>query len=454
MPRRTPPASAHPPLDHRLRRMVGRDPGEPHRTATPLELLFDLTFVVAFSQAGSQAAHLLELGHFAPAFIGFSFAVFAICWAWINYSWLASAYDNDDVFFRVATMVADARRLLLALGMPDVLPLDRRRRPRRQRRDGRRLRRHARRDDRPLAAGRAPRPRAPARRAHLRDRRRRSQVGWVAADLHQPVAARAMLGLSPCSTLSSSRAVRSSVAWAARRGIAHHIAERYGLLVIITLGEVVLGTILAISAVVEEQGWTVDAALVAFGGTALAFGMWWVYFTMPSGKVLHGSGTRIRVGLRPPLHLRLARGDRRGAARRRLRIEGTAHIGDVQALLTVVVPVAVFSVALFTLYSLLLQQFDPFHIGLFLASLVPLAASIAAVDGRREHGHRHRALRVLADRRDRRLRDRRTPTSGGRPRRTLRHGARGRHPPVPPRLSRAEGRMPRHPPLDRARSLG
>ena len=36
----------------------------------------------------------------------------------------------------------------------------------------------------------------------------------------------------------------------------HHIAERYGLLVIITLGEIVLGTILAISAVVEEDGWT------------------------------------------------------------------------------------------------------------------------------------------------------------------------------------------------------
>ena len=34
----------------------------------------------------------------------------------------------------------------------------------------------------------------------------------------------------------------------------HHIAERYGLLVIITLGEVILGTILAISAVVEETG--------------------------------------------------------------------------------------------------------------------------------------------------------------------------------------------------------
>jgi hypothetical protein len=33
---------------HRLRRMSGRDPHQPHRVATPLELLFDLTFVIAF----------------------------------------------------------------------------------------------------------------------------------------------------------------------------------------------------------------------------------------------------------------------------------------------------------------------------------------------------------------------------------------------------------------------
>ena len=111
-------ASDRPPLDHRMRRMVGRDPDEPHRTATPLELLFDLTFVVAFSQAGAQTAHLLELGHWAPAIGGFLFAVFAIWWAWINYSWLASAYDNDDIFFRVATMVEMLGVLILALGLP------------------------------------------------------------------------------------------------------------------------------------------------------------------------------------------------------------------------------------------------------------------------------------------------------------------------------------------------
>ena len=36
--------------------MSGRDPHESHRVATPLELLFDLTFVIAFGVAASQLA--------------------------------------------------------------------------------------------------------------------------------------------------------------------------------------------------------------------------------------------------------------------------------------------------------------------------------------------------------------------------------------------------------------
>ena len=43
--------------------MSGRDPHEPHRVATPLELLFDLTFVIAFGVAASQLAHSLASGH-------------------------------------------------------------------------------------------------------------------------------------------------------------------------------------------------------------------------------------------------------------------------------------------------------------------------------------------------------------------------------------------------------
>src|SRR5262245_10572959 len=46
-------------LAHRVVRMTGRDPTEPHRAATPLELLFDLTFVVGFGVVADQLAHLL-----------------------------------------------------------------------------------------------------------------------------------------------------------------------------------------------------------------------------------------------------------------------------------------------------------------------------------------------------------------------------------------------------------
>ena len=46
-----------------LRRMTPRDPAEPHRVATPLELLFDLVFVVAVSQASQNLHHLISEDH-------------------------------------------------------------------------------------------------------------------------------------------------------------------------------------------------------------------------------------------------------------------------------------------------------------------------------------------------------------------------------------------------------
>jgi len=162
---------------------------------------------------------------------------------------------------------------------------------------------------------------------------------------------------------------------------AHHIAERYGLLVIITLGEVVLGTILAISAVIEEQhDWSIDAALVAFGGTALAFGMWWVYFTMPSAKVLHRFRERAFTwGYGHLVIFGSIAATGAGLHVAAFEIEGTAHIGEVAAMLTVALPVGVFLVALFTIYSLLLREFDRFHILLFVLSMLALSGSVLAV---------------------------------------------------------------------------
>ena len=56
-------------LHHHSRRMGGRDPHEAHRAATPLELLFDLTFVVSFGLAASQLAHALAEGHYDVALL-------------------------------------------------------------------------------------------------------------------------------------------------------------------------------------------------------------------------------------------------------------------------------------------------------------------------------------------------------------------------------------------------
>ena len=58
--------------------MQGRDPDEPDRAATPLELLFDLTFVIAFGTAANELAHFLAEDHVGAGIVGFCFAVFAI----------------------------------------------------------------------------------------------------------------------------------------------------------------------------------------------------------------------------------------------------------------------------------------------------------------------------------------------------------------------------------------
>ncbi|NYJ32695.1 low temperature requirement protein A [Nocardiopsis aegyptia] len=365
---------------HRLRRMAGRDPGEAHRGATPLELLYDLTLVVAFSQAGTQMAHLLELGHYAPAIGAFSLAVFAISWAWINYSWLASAFDNNDAFFRVATMVQMVGVLVIALGLPQLFhSID----------EGLHV------DNGVVVAGyvimRLSTIALWLRAARHDPARRRcaltyavllavAQAGWIVQIfIDPPLATTAVLALAlvvlEMAVPVVAERIDGGTPWHP-----HHIAERYGLLVIITLGEVVLGTILAVSAVVEEQGWSVEAGLVAFGGTALAFGLWWVYFTMPSGDVLARHRERAFVwGYGHMVIFGSLAATGAGLHVAAQTIGGEAHIGPTAALLTVVVPVAVFTVALFVLYTLLLRQFDAFHVLLFVVAMLALGVAVVAV---------------------------------------------------------------------------
>ena len=98
--------------------MRARSPHEPHRAATPLELLFDLVFVVAIAQAANGLHHAISEAHALQGLVGYLMVFFAIWWAWMNFTWFASAYDCDDVPYRLAVFVQISGALILAGGVP------------------------------------------------------------------------------------------------------------------------------------------------------------------------------------------------------------------------------------------------------------------------------------------------------------------------------------------------
>ncbi|MGG8407303.1 low temperature requirement protein A, partial [Streptomyces sp. 12297] len=98
--------------------MTARSRHESHRAATPLELFFDLCFVVAVAQAGRQLVHAIAEGHPGSGITGYLFVFFGVWWAWMNFTWFASAYDVDDVPYRIAALIQIAGVLVYSAGIP------------------------------------------------------------------------------------------------------------------------------------------------------------------------------------------------------------------------------------------------------------------------------------------------------------------------------------------------
>lgn len=97
-----------------------RDPAEPHRDATPLELLFDLAAVVAIGAAAQGLAVQIAEGRVGDGVLSFVPSFFMVWWAWMNYTWFASAYDNGSTTFRVLSMTVMFGALMLAAGVDAV----------------------------------------------------------------------------------------------------------------------------------------------------------------------------------------------------------------------------------------------------------------------------------------------------------------------------------------------
>ncbi|HEU5113697.1 MAG TPA: low temperature requirement protein A [Acidimicrobiia bacterium] len=240
-----------------------------HRTATWLELFYDLAFVVAIAILGER---LLD----DTTWTGFwsFFGYFALLWwLWASHTFYADRYDTDDLVYRLwaaAQMVAVlVMAASLAHGPSESTTV--------------------------FAAGYAG-----ARLVllalywrvyrHVAETRRlvtgyligfgAAAVVWVASVFVPDPARFVLWGIA--------LAIDLATPWVVRRQQAtvpldeSHLPERFGLFVILVLGE----SLAAVVAGLSHIGWTTSSLIAAVLGVLLATLLWWLYFDNAEGSVV------------------------------------------------------------------------------------------------------------------------------------------------------------------------
>lgn len=266
--------------------MRARAVDEPHRVATPLELLFDLCFVVAVAQAALPLHHAISEDHVRDGVISYLMVFFAIWWAWMNFTWFASAYDTDDNVYRITTLVQIAGALVLAAGVKPAFEDS---------------------DYAAITLGyvvmrlalvaqwlRASSNDPPRRAVALRYAAGITivQVLWLARlALPESWATPVFLVLVVGELLVPAIAERAPGGPTTYHP--HHITERYGLFTIIVLGESVAAATVAVRTGLDEGDHRAELISVAVAGLIIVFALWWVYFDRSAHDLL----TSLRASL-------------------------------------------------------------------------------------------------------------------------------------------------------------
>ena len=227
-------------------------------TVTPLELFFDLVFVLALTQCTALMAQ-------EPTWEGVAKGILilgVLWWSWVGYAWLTSVVDPEEGAVRLVIFAAMAALLVAGLCVPETF------------------------GDAALIFAIAY---AFVRAAHI--------VLFVIASRGDPPFRRSVVGLSISTAIGVGLIVAAAFAdgwlrgglWALALALdmggpylfgadgwrlaPHHFCERHSLIVIIALGE----SIVAIGVGAEAN---VDVGIVvgAVVGTAIAAALWWLYF--------------------------------------------------------------------------------------------------------------------------------------------------------------------------------
>lgn len=323
--------------------MVGRDPEESGRSATTLELFFDLVFVVAVASAASALHHDLGEGIVGESIVRYAQVFFAIWWAWMNFTWFASAYDTDDGPYRLTTFVGITGALILAAGVPEAFDVG---------------------DFTVVTTGyvvmrlalvllwiRAGRTDPEHAATAFRYARGVTlvQLGWVLLLFAPESLAGAGFIILVILELAVPIWAESSSPTTWHR---EHIEERYGLFTIIVLGESILASSLAIQSVLGDSGLTTDHALIIVGGLLTVFSMWWLYFQQPRHDLLTSMRRAFVWGYGHYLIWASAAAVGAGLAVAIDQATGHGHIGEMGAGAAVAIPAALYMATLWALNDL------------------------------------------------------------------------------------------------------
>ncbi|HEX2360183.1 MAG TPA: low temperature requirement protein A [Solirubrobacterales bacterium] len=234
--------------------------GPVEERVAPLELFFDLVFVLSFTQVTVALAD-------DPSWAGLGEGMLimaAVWWAWAAYAWLTNTIDTNENLNRVAVFSAMGAMLIVSLSIPEAF------------------------GDRGILFGCAYFfVRAMHLVLYMRNTRREGDtynleaIGRLAPGLLLGSALLIVAGLLDGGARTSVWIIAILVDWSTPLLFGssgfhihpRHFAERYGLIVIIALGE----SLLAIGAAADltlDPGEVVAALL----GMAAVAAMWWAYF--------------------------------------------------------------------------------------------------------------------------------------------------------------------------------
>ncbi|KAJ3074303.1 hypothetical protein HDU98_011567 [Podochytrium sp. JEL0797] len=265
--------------------MTARNAHEANRGSTPIELLFDLTIVIGVSVVAEQfAAELIRGSSIGVTVFKFLFTSMALWLAWLPFVWFCSGYYVDDALFRIGTLGQMAGLLVISNGIA----------------------------------------------VFFTDNLNSTEViiGYVIARVFYIVFFRLRAALqNPSRRYSNLKhagftfvlqvlwlarlALPSGLHWTLGVGVVvgtleflapllaesgnghetpfhpHHIADRYAELTVIIFGEGIASISSATRNALQGESLNLESIRVALAGLLILFSLWWMYFLVPFGALLH-----------------------------------------------------------------------------------------------------------------------------------------------------------------------